>query len=234
MKGTTASKPKCLTELAGRTLLDWQRSALTAGGVSVHGIVTGYLSKMLDDPTLTAFYNPRWQTTNMVRSLLCAASWLSNEACIISYSDIFYPAETVRRLAAAHGDLVMAYDPEWQVLWQARFPDPLSDAETLRLHVDGSVTAIGARATSLDEIQGQYMGLLKFTPSGFHRVRTLVESLPANIVDRLDMTTLLSLLLDQEARIDAVPTAPHWGEVDSEADLELYHKWIQQGRLTLL
>ena len=38
----TDDRPKCLVELAGRTLLAWQLDALAAAGVSDTTIVTGY------------------------------------------------------------------------------------------------------------------------------------------------------------------------------------------------
>ncbi len=233
MADATAAKPKCLTNLAGRTLLDLQRSALRAGGIREHGIVTGYLAEMLDHPSLTCFHNPHWQTTNMVQSLLCAGPWLTNEDCVVSYSDIFYPAETVRRLVAAPGRIVVAYDPDWLALWRARFADPLSDAETFRLDSNARITEIGARSKSLDDIQGQYMGLLKLTPLGFSEVNKVVERLPADQARRLDMTTLLAHLIAADIPIDTVPTAPNWGEVDSPTDLELYTRWLDEGRLTL-
>lgn len=233
MADATAAKPKCLTNLAGRTLLDLQRSALRAGGIREHGIVTGYLAEMLDQPSLTSFHNPDWQTTNMVQSLLCAGQWLSNEDCVASYSDIFYPAETVRRLVAAQGKIVVAYDPNWLGLWQARFADPLSDAETFRLDSDARIIEIGARSSSLDDIQGQYMGLLKITPPGFSAVTKVVEGLPTDQAKRLDMTSLLARLIAAGVPIDTVRTAPNWGEVDSLTDLELYTRWLGEGRLSL-
>ena len=55
--------------------------------------------------------------------------WLRAHDCIVSYADIFYTGETVKRLAAAGGDLAMSYDPDWLALWSRRFADPLSDAE---------------------------------------------------------------------------------------------------------
>ena len=233
MADATTAKPKCLTRLGGRTLLDLQRSALRAGGVPDHGIVTGYLAEQLVQPSLTSFHNPHWQSTNMVQSLLCAEEWLGKETCVVSYSDIFYPPETVRRLVAAPGDIVLAYDPNWLDLWQARFADPLSDAETFRLDPDGRLLDIGARSKSLAEIQGQYMGLLKFTPAGFAEVVKAVGCLPADRAQRLDMTSLLSHLIAADVPIHAVPTAPNWGEVDSPTDLQLYTRWLDEKRLSL-
>ena len=100
----------------------------------------------------------------MVTSLAAAAPWLEAGPVIVSYADIFYRRELVRNLTATAGDLVIAYDRQWRALWRRRFADPLADAETFRADASGRLAEIGSKTTSIDEIEGQYMGLLKFTP----------------------------------------------------------------------
>ena len=88
---------------------------------------------------------------------------------IVSYADIFYRSELVRGLAAASGELVITYDRAWRSLWTRRFADPLADAETFRVDDAGRLLEIGGKTTRIEEIEGQYMGLLKFTPGGMGR-----------------------------------------------------------------
>jgi len=223
MGGLTSDRPKCMTVLGGQTLLDRQLVALAAAGVKERAIVRGYLAETFDAP-VTYFENPRWSGTNMVASLACAEAWLGAAPCVISYSDIVYGPDSVRRLLAADGDIVITYDPHWRRLWELRFDDPLSDAETFRRDEDGRLLEIGARAESLDQIEGQYMGLLRLRPTGWAQIRRLLESLEPGGVDRLDMTSLLQMLLDAGARIDTVAIDEPWYEVDSESDLRLYEQ----------
>jgi L-glutamine-phosphate cytidylyltransferase len=232
MQALTREIPKCLTPLAGRPLLDWQIDALRGGGVRPIGVVRGYLAEQVDRRGVELFDNPRWADTNMVQSLACAARWLREAPAIVSYADIFYPSSAVTALREAPGDIAIAYDADWRDLWCERFGDPLTDAESFAL--DGTrVVEIGQRAGSLDEIQGQYMGLLKFTPRGWQAVERYVRSLEPARADPLDMTTLLSALIARGHWIEAVRVAGPWGEVDSAADLGLYERWIGEGRLTL-
>jgi len=234
MKAATEDRPKCLVELAGRSLLSLQLNALRQGGVAEISIVGGYRADQLALPGIRLVRNARWSETNMVMSLACAADWLTAADCLVSYSDIFYPATTVRRLAAQLGpQLAVAYDPHWRALWTARFADPLSDAETFRLRDGDHLTEIGARAASLDEIQGQYMGLLRFTPQSWASVEDVLKELAPAERDRLDMTGLLSRLLRRGVDIRAVPTDSGWGEVDSESDLAYYEAEVASGRITL-
>ena len=76
MGDLTAHMPKCMVSVAGRTLLDWQLSALRAAGVREIGLVTGYRADDIRADDLTEFTNREWATSNMVRSLTCAGPWL--------------------------------------------------------------------------------------------------------------------------------------------------------------
>lgn len=220
MNDLTTDQPKCFVHLHGKRLLDWQLSALRGAGINEIAIVRGYRGEMFTEP-LTYFDNPRWEQTNMVRTLATARDWLVSGACIVSYADIFYSAETVRRLAACPESLAISYDPAWLVLWQRRFADPLQDAETFRRHPDGTLAEIGQRSDRLDTIEGQYMGLLKVTPEGWRSIEHLLEELGAD-ADQLDMTSLLRLGLARGWRIGTVEVAGPWGEVDSPSDLSVY------------
>lgn len=223
MKGLTDQKPKCLVELRGKTLLEWQLKALREAGVSEIAVVTGYRRELLAAYGLTEFHNPRWAETNMVTSLTSADEWLKNEPCIVSYSDIFYEASAVKSLMEVGYPLAVTYDPGWLKLWQKRFDDPLVDAETFKLNPDNTLTEIGQKPKSVDEVQGQYMGLLRFTPEGWGEVCRIRESLTPVERDRMHMTgTLQKVIQAGNVAIHAIPYELPWGEVDSADDLEIY------------
>lgn len=223
MKDLTDQKPKCLVELRGKTLLEWQLQALREAGVNEIAVVTGYRRELLAAYGLTEFHNPRWAETNMVTSLTSADEWLKNEPCIVSYSDIFYEASAVKSLMEVGYPLAVTYDPGWLKLWQKRFDDPLVDAETFKLNHDNTLTEIGQKPKSVDEVQGQYMGLLRFTPEGWGEVCRIRESLTPVERDRMHMTgTLQKVIQAGHVAIHAIPYELPWGEVDSADDLAIY------------
>jgi choline kinase len=226
-------RPKCLVELDGRPLLDRQLAALRAGGARDIGIVRGYRKDMLERPALTCFDNDRWSETNMVMSLACAAKWLRAEPVIVSYADIFYRGDLIRGLAAAPGELVISYDRRWRELWTRRFADPLSDAETFRIDASGRLMEIGGKTANIDDIQGQYMGLLKFTPPAWAAIEQLLSSLEPAVRDRLDMTGLIRRLLAAGVTISTCATDGQWGEIDNAGDVALYETMLADKTLAL-
>jgi choline kinase len=234
MGATGDDRPKCLVELEGRPLLDRQIAALRRGGVEEIGIVRGYRAEMLNFPGLSYFDNERWAQTNMVMSLAEAAKWLQSGPVVVSYADIFYRADLVRGLANASGALVISYDRAWRHLWTRRFADPLSDAETFRIDAAGELLEIGGRTANIEDIEGQYMGLLKFTPAAWSVVAALLAALDQPTRDRLDMTGLLRrLLAGRTIPITTFGTDGQWGEIDNPGDVALYQTMIREGELEL-
>lgn len=227
-------RPKCLVELAGRPLLDRQLAALTRGGCEEIGVVRGYRAEMLNRPELSYFDNPRWAETNMVMSLLTAREWLRSGPVIVTYADIFYSGALIGGLLQAPGALVITYDRAWRQLWTRRFTDPLSDAETFKLDTSGRLLEIGGKTTRIEDIEGQYMGLLKFTPESWQAVESLLATLEPAVRDRLDMTGLLRrLLAAQSVPISTFGTDGNWGEIDNAEDVALYQQMLSEGALSL-
>jgi L-glutamine-phosphate cytidylyltransferase len=233
MGALAEDRPKCLVELAHQPLIRRQIAALRGGGVSTIGVVRGYLGHMIDIKDVTYFENPHWAETNMVMSLRAAATWIESDSVVISYADIFFRHSIVRDLVASSGDLVVAYDRSWRSLWTRRFVDPLSDAETFRTDASGNLIDIGQRTTRIDDVEGQYMGLLKFTPKAWRTVEAVLAVVDAKTRTAMDMTTLLRALLGSGFPISTVGIAGQWGEIDSATDLELYEKMIKEGDLCL-
>ena len=223
MKSLTDERPKCLVELRGKPLLEWQLESLRAAGISDIAVVTGYKRELLAGRGLSEFHNPRWAETNMVSSLACAESWLQGEPCIVSYSDIFYSPVAVQSLINCEATLAVTYDPNWLQLWTERFGDPLLDAETFRLSATKTLAEIGNKPQSVDDVQGQYMGLLRFTPEGWAEVVRLRAELSPQQRDSMHMTNTLQRVIDAgRVPIAAVAYTGEWGEVDSSEDLSVY------------
>ncbi|HUD25738.1 MAG TPA: phosphocholine cytidylyltransferase family protein [Burkholderiaceae bacterium] len=223
MKSLTEDRPKCLVELWGKPLLDWQLAALRAAAIRDVAVVTGYRRELLVTRGLVEFHNARWEATNMVASLCCAEAWLRGGPCIVSYSDIFFDAGAVTSLMRSTAPIAVTYDPNWRLLWERRFADPLADAETFRINADGTLAEIGNRPESIDAVQGQYMGLLRFTAEGWDEVKRIRSGLTAEQRDRMHMTATLQMVIEAgRVPVTGVPYRGQWGEVDSAEDLAAY------------
>lgn len=223
MKNLTDKRPKCLVELKGKSLLNLQIEALQVAGIMEIAIVTGYKRELLAEFGLVEFHNQRWAETNMVSSLACAHDWLEAEPCIVSYSDIFYSPTAVKSLMDCHASLAVTYDPNWLELWTKRFGDPLLDAETFRLTPERTLAEIGNKPKSVTEVQGQYMGLLRFTPEGWAEVVQIRSGLTSEQCDKMHLTGTLQLVIEADRTvISALAYEGVWSEFDSQSDIVNY------------
>ena len=105
-----------------------------------------------------------YSKTNMVYTLFCAESEMDDDL-IISYSDIIYNKEVLKQLIRNKHDIVVTVDKDWFELWKIRMDDPLIDAETMKLDSDKNIIELGKRANNYNEINGQYIGLIKLSNS---------------------------------------------------------------------
>lgn len=223
MKEETDLKPKCLTVLDGKELLNWQLASLKKAGLEDLTVVGGYRAEMLKGD-FKKVINNRWNKTNMVASLFCVPASETN--AIISYSDIVYKPEHVEKLKKAEGDIIITADRKWRQLWELRFENPLDDAETFKTK-DGKLIEIGEKTDDYMDIEAQYMGLLKFTPKGWNLMHETYMSFPDNEKDNMDMTTMLNELLKNEIPVKVVFIDGGWCEADAYTDIIAYEKALK-------
>lgn len=219
----TADQPKCLVEVAGRSLLDWTLDHLRAAGVQRCLIVAGWCSTLLQGRTQNCVVNTEWSSTNMVFSLSLADAWLRREPTLVVYGDCVHRIDVLHACGApSEADILVPGDRAWRQLWQARFDDPLLDAEPWRER-DGRLQCIGGRAARLDDIEAQFMGLMRLTPRGWQRwcdaLQARASSHGVDSVRRLDITGALAGLLAAGVPIATLAMQGGWIEIDSPDDL---------------
>lgn len=222
----TKDRPKCMVEVDGISLLDRQLSILRLDTrVKELLMIGGYRAEMLARPGVTLKLNPRFFETNMVWTLFCAEEDLSGDV-LICYGDIVYSPQILQALLDCEADIAITVDKDWEAYWRARNEDPLADAETLKLRPDGSVYEIGRKPRSLDEIEGQYMGLIKLSGCGtailrqvFHRAKAKGE-LGGKPIEKAYMTDLLQAVIDAGHKLQSIPINGGWVEIDTVSDLQ--------------
>ncbi len=223
----TLDRPKCMVEVDGISLIDRQLAVLRSEGIKDIVMIGGYKSEMLKREDIVFKTNPRYFETNMIWTLFCAEDELEGEV-IVSYGDIVYSREILQELLKSKADVAVTIDKEWEGYWRARYEDPLDDAETLKLTEDNKIIEIGQKPRSLDEIEGQYMGLMKFSAEGIKQVKKVfykaieADNLLGKSIETAYMTDLLQALINSGNPVTAVPVYGDWVEVDTVEDLECH------------
>jgi choline kinase len=230
----TDQKPKCMVELKGKPLLHHQLDAIAKCNVNKEDIalVAGYLQEALDAHGVKQYRNDRYASTNMVATLFSAEKFMQEgEDLIISYGDIVYQPEVLEKLLAASGDLVVAADLDWYDLWKLRMENPLDDAETFKMTTSGQVLELGKKPTNREEVQAQYIGLVKVSAT---KVKAFIKhyhnidkagTYDGKDFDNMYMTSLIQDLICSHWHVQAALINRGWLELDSVEDLHAYEKF---------
>lgn len=225
----TQDRPKCLVSLRGIPLLEYQLEVLREQGIDDVVVVTGYRAEALGAYGLRTVKNEKFATTNMVHSLFCAEKELQGDV-VLCYGDIIYEPRVLASLQEAPGDIAVVVDRGWQALWQLRMEDVLADAETMKINEKGHITELGKKPRSLDEIQGQYIGLVRFSERILPEVRKIYRGLDRNAqydgksFSQMYMTSFLQILAGRGLPLHAAEVNHGWLEVDTLRDKEAYER----------
>ena len=242
LRPLTNKKPKCLVELFGKSLLEWQVDVFRNAGIQDITVVTGYMSDSINIPSVDITKNENFDSTNMVETLFCAEKKFSNST-IVSYGDIIFEPSVLKKLILSSHDFSIIIDKNWLEYWKIRFQNPLDDAESLKINSDGNITSIGQKISDIKEIQGQYIGLMKFQNSGIYNLQKFYHDSkiksdsginplnPSLDFKKSYMTDLLNSLILENFDLKAIEINNGWLELDSISDLETYEKLHENNTL---
>lgn len=225
-------KNKCLINIDNKSLI---RNIIdNAKSVSLKNItvVTGFKpSNIIQDlknyKKISYIYNSKYKTTDMVYSSMLALK-KTNEDVIISYTDIFYEKEVFKKLINLNTKtLTIPYILNWKNIWKLRKKNIFDDAETFLINSRSSIKEIGNKITkkNLKKVNGQFMGLI-FIPKKL--IKTVVNFYENNDCNKLQFTSFLNKLLNNNINITGLKYDKFWYEIDDIIDLKNFHKFYKQ------
>ena len=188
------------------------------------------------------YKNRKFDETNMVETLFCAKEELVGDI-IISYADIIYEKNTLQKLIESEQKIGVVIDKKWEMYWNKRFENPLDDVESLKIDTKGNIIEIGQKTNNLNEIQGQYIGLMKFNSEGtkklldfYQRCREKSEKGGNPLNPKIEFkksyfTDLLQGLVTDGNELKPIFVNGGWLEFDTIDDFELYEKMIENNSL---
>lgn len=153
----TDSRPKCLVQVDGKAILDYQLEALEAAGVEDVVIVTGYRKEMVAEhlknrgcPEFTLIENERYGETNTAYSLWLARHEMTDDFFYLNGDVLIHP-EIIRRLAGSTAPEVLAMERK------------TCGEEEVKATLDGvRVTAL-SKTVPPSEAYGEFIGIAKFS-----------------------------------------------------------------------
>jgi L-glutamine-phosphate cytidylyltransferase len=233
LRPLTEDRPKGMVAVAGKPIIQWQVEMLRNQGIQDIAIVKGYAAESVVDLGLRQFVNVEYESTNMVHSLFCADDFLTGDV-IVSYADILYSEHVLNVVATSSEPVSVVVDLDWERYFAERFGDAFEDAESLIMDDTGGITSIGKPAPTPEEVQAQYIGLIKLTADGVDFTRSIyADSLASHQPigwgrrsKQAHMTDLLQEAVLRGYRVTAVPIRGGWVEIDTLDDYEIANRAV--------
>ena len=201
MKQMTDELPKCMAIiLNGKTLLQTQLETLRFCGINDIALVRGYQAEKINYGGIRYYENTDYENNNILESLFYAETELGGNV-LVSYSDIWYEADVVKRLCLSESDIAIGVDIDWKDYYVGRKEHPIEEAESVIFDSNHCVVKIGKITAAKEEVHGEFIGMIKLSPQGcrllrehFHRAKKLFDGKPyqrASVFKKSYLTDLL-------------------------------------------
>jgi choline kinase/DNA-binding XRE family transcriptional regulator len=229
LKGFTENLPKCMLNFGDKTLLERQLEAYRECGINNISVVRGYKKEKIDYEGLRYYENPDYENNNILNSLFYAEEELNGNV-VVAYSDILFDAAVVKRLLESQADISIVVDIDWRGYYVGRKDHPIEEAENVVFNADNEVVRIGKILTEKDDVHGEFIGMMKFTPRGadifkrhFHRAKEMFWNKPyqrAAVFQKAYITDIIQDMADLGVPIHCVIIERGWKEIDTVEDYQ--------------
>lgn len=215
LRPLTNTVPKCLLEVAGRTLLDRLCEAFVTAGLGRAVVVTGHLSERVEAHVracpapldITCVRNPRFETTNNAASLAAAREPVGDAGIVLCDADVIFSTNPLPSLLGHPADCALAVDTT--IDWDA-------EAMKVSLRGDGTVRAI-SKALSAEQCGGESIGLQKV---GAAAAPLLWEAIARSDPVTAYYEDAFQKMIDRGIEFGVAAVAPgSWMEIDDAIDL---------------
>ena len=156
----TADRPKCLIELSGRSLLDWQLDALEQVGIAEIVVVTGFRDELVDAVAacrrgVRTLFNPFYHVADNLGSVWMARAEFDSDLLLLNGDTLVSPALLARVLGAETGPIAVTVDEK-----------EAYDADDMKVLRDGDRLLRIGKALEAGAYNAESIGLLAFRGEG--------------------------------------------------------------------
>jgi choline kinase len=168
----TADRPKCLLNIGGKTILEWQLDALLAAGIADVAVVTGYLPDTVEaliarryaGSGVHAVFNPFFDITDNLASCWVVRNFMDGDFLLMNGDTVFEPELLKTVLASPAAPVTLTVDRK-----------ATYDEDDMKVELDGLRVLHVSKKLPLDRVQAESIGLLYFRGDGGQLFRAGVE-----------------------------------------------------------
>jgi choline kinase len=156
----TEDRPKCLIELSGKSLLEWQLDALEANGVADVVIVTGFRDDLVDQvaasrTAVRTLFNPFYHVADNLGSVWLARAEFDRDVLLLNGDTLVAPTLVARVLQSVRSPITVTVDEKDDY-----------DADDMKVLREGDRLLRIGKALEPGEYNAESIGFLAFLGDG--------------------------------------------------------------------
>ena len=211
----TEDRPKCLIELSGRSLLEWQLDALAANGVEEMVIVTGFRDDLVDAVAVRrsgvrTLFNPFYHVADNLGSVWLARGEFDSDVLLLNGDTLVSPALVAKVLGTEQGAISVTVDEKEDY-----------DADDMKVLREGARLLRIGKALEPGEYNAESIGLLAFRGPGPNQFVAQVDRMmhTSEGTRRWYLRAIDALAQDVEVTTVSIK-GEQWQEVDFPEDVD--------------
>lgn len=217
--------PKSLVKVNGKSIIEYQLSALNQFNIENIYVITGPFSEKFSLKNVEYVKDLNFSQHDILGSLMEARNILKNDVLVL-YSDIIFEPKIIKQVLESKGDISIAVDMNWEKAYENRTEHPKSEAENVKID---NKKMIKIKKNIKNDQVGEFLGIIKFSPKGseifvkkFDEVSKTHEGKfqQAPSILRAYLTDMLQELIDSGIPIEPVLISGQWCEIDTLQDLK--------------
>ena len=237
-------KPKSMFEIAGKTLLDWQISALNNNNLTNITVITGYKGREMKAEGITFQENKNHKRDSELHSLMEARKKMTT-GFIMLYSDILFEDSIMSKILTCQEDIVLVVDNTMQ--YHAPEANKIQDfiisknkhlttRRKINFACENIVSKIGSKLNT-ETATHEFIGLAKFTKTGAEQLLQTYEDCiknyhgklqEADSINQFKFTDLIQEMIDRGYVVNFLEIHKGWLEIHSTEDIELANHFLSK------
>jgi len=234
--------PKCLIKIDNKPIIKKQIESLHSNDITDISIVVGYRSDMVRNTCESCkvkFYtNPRFKETGMLESLFCAHEELNDEFILV-YGDVYFEKEVIEKLLLNKSDFCLAVDKsktlkKFEEEFYEEYHGSKMKKGSTKVHVIDEMVKKISKNLEINENDGEYIGIAKFSERGtkiiYEMVKRLIDS--SEIAKFPSPSYLFRELIKNGQKFEVIFVDPHsYSEIDYSHDINEAKKLFEKNEI---
>ena len=235
-------KPKSMFEVAGKTLLDWQISALKNNNLTNITVITGYKSGEMKAEGTTFQENKNYKRGSELHSLMEAREKMT-KGFIMLYSDILFEDHIMAEILTCREDIILVVDNTMQ--YHAPEANKIQDfvisknkyqptRRKISFVCENIISKIGSKLNP-ETATHEFIGLAKFTKTGAEQLLQTYEDCAKNYhgkfqeaddISQFKFTDLIQEMIDRGYVTNFLEIHKGWLEIHRTKDIDLANHFL--------